>query len=94
MVAFTVQCKQCLAITQDGNECAAEGSPVGGLPCKWSQDTEEGDLWHTGCGRLFRLDAGTPTENAMCYCYHCGKVVHEDRVSGWADRRASAREGR
>ena len=37
--------------------------------CHWRQDE---DAWTTGCGQLFVLNDGTPADNHMRFCYHCG----------------------
>lgn len=47
--------------------------------CHWYQDGDEtSDTWATSCGQYFRLDEGTPTENKMCFCYHCGKALEQN----------------
>ena len=48
--------------------------------CEWGfdeDDPELGGAWATGCGRLFELNDGTPKDNGMLYCYHCGKKLKE-----------------
>ena len=46
--------------------------------CKW---VDNDDFWSTSCGRDFVLNDGTPKENGMRYCYHCGKplAAHDRR---------------
>jgi len=42
--------------------------------CVWYEDGE-GSFWATGCGQAFTLNDGTPAENGMKYCYHCGLEI-------------------
>jgi hypothetical protein len=53
-------------------------------PCVWHQDGDGSDMWGSECGRYFRLDDGTPSDNGMRWCCHCGKPletsVHEEGV--------------
>jgi hypothetical protein len=41
--------------------------------CAWAQDGEDSDAWGTSCGHFFRLEEGTPADNGMKFCWHCGK---------------------
>ena len=43
--------------------------------CKWIED-QDGN-WEMGCGRIFSLNEGTPLENEMFYCPHCGDKIRE-----------------
>lgn len=48
--------------------------------CVW---TEDGDgAWDTGCGNLFVLNEGSPSDNEMKFCCYCGgkleQVVYDD----------------
>jgi hypothetical protein len=42
--------------------------------CAW---TDDGEAWATGCGQLFCLNDGGPTENDMRWCCFCGKPLVE-----------------
>lgn len=42
--------------------------------CRWAYN-DYIDAWETSCGQDFILDHGTPEENHMNYCYHCGKEL-------------------
>lgn len=47
--------------------------------CHWYQDGDEtSDTWATSCGQYFTLNEGTPAENKMCFCYHCGKPLEQN----------------
>ena len=39
--------------------------------CVWIYDDID-DFWSTGCGEAFKLSDGTPKDNGMVFCYHCG----------------------
>lgn len=41
--------------------------------CGWTE-TDEG-AWHTGCGKMFVLETGTPKENEMAWCCYCGRAL-------------------
>jgi len=44
--------------------------------CEWKEVEEyEGESWETSCGENFVLPDGTPEENKINYCHHCGKKV-------------------
>lgn len=45
--------------------------------CTWTEDTE--GVWQTECGRCFQINEGSPAENGMLFCYHCGRrlLVHQ-----------------
>lgn len=45
------------------------------LNCYWRED-EDGN-WHTGCGQTFVLNDGSPRDNRMRYCYHCGHRLRQ-----------------
>lgn len=42
--------------------------------CLW-RETDE--AWMTSCGETFIVNDGTPAENRMLFCYHCGKRLVE-----------------
>jgi len=47
--------------------------------CLWWRDgDEDSDTWGTSCGNFFTLNEGTPTENKIAFCHHCGKRVEDD----------------
>jgi hypothetical protein len=41
--------------------------------CQWEESLD--DVWETSCGRIFSLTDGSPAENDMRFCYHCGKTL-------------------
>lgn len=41
--------------------------------CGWTAD-DDGN-WHTGCERMFVLEAGTPKGNEMAWCCYCGRAL-------------------
>lgn len=43
--------------------------------CEWTQDLDGN--WATCCGEMWCLIDGTPTDNDMTYCHHCGKRIKE-----------------
>ena len=48
---------------------------VGDTPCActWTQD--EDGVWETACGKSWELNVGTPAENDMRFCHHCGRPL-------------------
>jgi hypothetical protein len=58
------------------------GEPVipATAPCVWVSGDEFGGLYETSCGQAFTLNDGTPEENGMLYCYHCGKPLEVENV--------------
>ena len=44
--------------------------------CVWHQDYDIG-CWNSGCGKVFEITQGTPTENGMRFCCYCGKPLKE-----------------
>jgi hypothetical protein len=40
--------------------------------CHWKYCGDDG-YWHTSCGEDFVFNDGTPQENGVLFCYHCGK---------------------
>lgn len=52
-------------------DVAASSSPV--QACHW--DEHMTGVWETSCGRMFEVTTGTPAENHMRFCYHCGKTL-------------------
>lgn len=44
--------------------------------CTWHQEDDDG-CWHSSCGVHFSLNEGTPSENQMKFCHHCGKPLAE-----------------
>jgi hypothetical protein len=45
--------------------------------CVWSQDSDDGDTWDTGCGEHYIINDGTPEENNMKFCTFCGLKVEQ-----------------
>ncbi len=45
-------------------------------PCVWRYDWSD-DTWEGDCGVMWQLTDGTPSENGMCYCPQCGRVLME-----------------
>ena len=44
--------------------------------CAWSYvDGDLADYWDTECGASFCLEDGTPADNGMLFCHHCGKLI-------------------
>ena len=43
--------------------------------CRWIDDGEGN--WQTDCGEMFILIEGTPSQNDMSFCCHCGKPLVE-----------------
>lgn len=39
--------------------------------CTWEYDDAR-DYWETSCGEAFQLVDGTPADNGMRFCPHCG----------------------
>lgn len=46
--------------------------------CLWVQDLD--GYWGSSCNQAFILTDGTPTENEMRYCCHCGKPLKEGKA--------------
>lgn len=42
--------------------------------CNWEY-VEDG-YWQTDCGEAFCVEEGTPEQNGMKYCHHCGKPLY------------------
>lgn len=42
--------------------------------CFWKYDIDY-NYYHTDCGEDFTLEEGTPYQNKMRYCYHCGRKL-------------------
>ena len=56
-----------------------DGSDADSLPsCEWIRDPDDDSFWTTGCGDMFVLNEGTPTENGFLYCPYCGKPLKEE----------------
>lgn len=46
--------------------------------CQWSHSANDySDYWETTCGNEFSIIDGTPEENNMKYCPHCGYTIEE-----------------
>ena len=39
--------------------------------CIWKYVSDDG-YWHTSCGEDFVFNDGTPQENGVLFCHHCG----------------------
>lgn len=71
--------------TQDGpkrgrcscvcHTAADQPSSAPAAACEWTQDLDGN--WATCCGEMWCLIDGTPTDNDMTYCHHCGKRIKE-----------------
>lgn len=50
--------------------------------CIWREDPD--GVWETSCGEYFQINDGTPSENGMLFCYHCGRrlVAHGEDAEG------------
>jgi hypothetical protein len=46
--------------------------------CNWNESAG-GEYWQTDCGKQVVITDGTPAENGMRYCYHCGKQLDGKR---------------
>lgn len=44
--------------------------------CTWTENDD--GAYETGCGGIFVIMEGTPTENEMRYCPYCGKKILEE----------------
>ena len=44
-------------------------------PCVWAED--ENGNWNTGCGDIFDIIEGSPSENSMLFCHYCGQPIKE-----------------
>jgi hypothetical protein len=40
--------------------------------CFWHNDD---GWWRTDCGKYFALNDGSPHQNGMRFCYHCGRKL-------------------
>lgn len=47
------------------------------MTCEWREDADSN--WETSCGESCIIPEGTPTENGMLFCWHCGKPLREVR---------------
>lgn len=49
---------------------------LSGLPgkevCIWHQANDDSGRWQTSCGQAWQLEDGTPEENGVRFCHHCG----------------------
>ncbi len=57
--------------------CRARGHELnrkGVLICHWHLEDDELGLWHGSCGAEWHFPSGTPEDNEMHYCPHCGGV--------------------
>lgn len=45
--------------------------------CGWVENSE--GTWATGCGHLFELNDGSPSENSMKFCCFCGCKLEETK---------------
>ena len=53
--------------------------------CSWGEEDEESNDWITGCGGMFNITDGTPTDNHMRFCCYCGKPIDEVRYEPESD---------
>lgn len=58
-------------------QAAIKATVLEPTPCNWAQDDSESDAWGTGCGKVFRLDEGLPSDNKLKFCCYCGKPLTE-----------------
>lgn len=65
-------CQTCAGVSDRIDAHLAKRDVVEQTFCEW---TDEGEDWLTGCGDSFHLNRGTPAENNMSFCYHCGKPL-------------------
>ncbi len=47
--------------------------------CVWKYSNDEFDFYETSCGYVFTLIDGTPINNDMIFCFHCGKRLEESK---------------
>lgn len=66
------------AMSEADGDAAIEAAKGGAEPaiCDWHQEDDDGS-WHSSCGAHFTLNEGTPSENQMKFCHHCGKPLAE-----------------
>ncbi len=50
----------------------AERAPTMPEQCLWLDD---GEAWTTQCGAYFEITYGTPEDNGMVFCHHCGRPI-------------------
>ncbi len=43
--------------------------------CIWTQNVD--GVWETGCGGMFEVSDGLPSENQMRFCPYCGHALAE-----------------
>lgn len=43
--------------------------------CRWTRDSEDSDIWLTGCGEVWCLNEGTLADNRIKFCPFCGRNV-------------------
>lgn len=46
--------------------------------CVWCCVEDDYTTYQTSCNQMFTLNDGTPKENEMLFCYHCGKPLDVD----------------
>ena len=44
--------------------------------CHWRPDADGN--WDSGCGRLFCLETGDPSENGMDFCPFCARPIRQE----------------
>ena len=68
-----VEARKTLALLSTIEACLRESKGV----CEWKRDINDfsSDFWETSCGEAFCIEDGTPAENNMKYCHHCGKIL-------------------
>lgn len=47
------------------------------VECEWSPSDEDAGTWSSGCGELYVLIDGAPTDNHMRWCHFCGCRLRE-----------------
>jgi hypothetical protein len=43
--------------------------------CEWTEDID--GIYESNCGTLFEVNNGTPKDNGMVFCHHCGRKIRE-----------------
>lgn len=66
------------------SDAARRAAEDEGATCQWKFDPD--GYWQTSCDDQFCIADGTPAENRMIYCHHCGRrIVTIDAATPAAD---------